>query len=158
MAKRFFRCNSCGNIIGVIKDGGGPLVCCGQPMQELKANTTDAAQEKHVPVVTVTGSNVKVCVGSVAHPMLAEHFIEWIHLETKKGAQMAHLQPGDKPEAEFSLAPGDEAIAAYAYCNLHGLWKADAYGITDEIWHPAITHVNKVRLTSKMLGCYNGER
>ena len=126
MAKRFFRCNTCGNIIGVIKDGGGPLVCCGQPMQELKANTTDAAQEKHVPVVTVTGSNVKVCVGRVAHPMLAEHFIEWIHLETKKGAQMAHLQPGDKPEAEFSLAPGDEAIAAYAYCNLHGLWKADA--------------------------------
>lgn len=123
MAKRFFRCLSCGNIIGVIKDGRGPLVCCGQPMQEIKANTTDAAQEKHVPVVTIHDRTIEVNVGSVAHPMLAEHWIEWIHLETKKGAQMAHLQPGDTPKAVFVLAPGDEAIAAYAYCNLHGLWK-----------------------------------
>ena len=126
MAKRFFRCLSCGNIIGVIKDGGGPLVCCGQPMQEIKANTTDAAQEKHVPVVTVHDRTIEVNVGSVAHPMLAEHWIEWIHLETKKGAQMAHLQPGDTPKAVFVLAPGDEVIAAYAYCNLHGLWKTEA--------------------------------
>ena len=125
MAKRFFRCLSCGNIIGVIKDGGGPLVCCGQPMQEIKANTTDAAQEKHVPGVTIHDRTIEVNVGSVAHPMLAEHWIEWIHLETKKGAQMAHLQPGDTPKAVFVLAPGDEAIAAYAYCNLHGLWKKE---------------------------------
>ncbi|MBQ1927162.1 MAG: desulfoferrodoxin FeS4 iron-binding domain-containing protein [Proteobacteria bacterium] len=122
---RFFKCELCGNIISVLKDGGGPLSCCGQKMAELIPGTTDAAQEKHVPVVTVDGATVKVVVGSTAHPMAPEHYIEWIHLATKKGAQMAHLAPGEAPEATFVLAPGDAAVAAYAYCNLHGLWKAD---------------------------------
>ena len=125
MAKRFFICRTCGNIVGLVHEGGGSLVCCGKPMEELKANTTDAAQEKHVPVVTVDGATVKVVVGSTAHPMAPEHYIEWIHLATKKDAQMAHLAPGEAPEATFVLAPGDTAVAAYAYCNLHGLWKAD---------------------------------
>jgi superoxide reductase len=125
MAKRFFICKLCGNIVGVVKEGGGKLSCCGQAMTELTANTTDAAQEKHVPVITVAGDSVKVSVGSVTHPMTPEHFIEWIHLETKQGAQMAHLTPDDAPEFVFSLADGDEAVAAYAYCNLHGLWKAE---------------------------------
>ena len=126
MAKRFFICKLCGNIVGVVKEGGGPLSCCGQAMTELTANTTDASQEKHVPVVAVKGAVVKVSVGSAAHPMTPEHFIEWIHLETKKGAQMVHLTSDDAPEAVFALAEGDEVVAAYAYCNLHGLWKVDA--------------------------------
>ena len=125
MAKKFFVCKTCGNLVGLVNEGGGTLVCCGQPMTELAANTTDAAHEKHVPVVKVTGGSVHVAVGSVEHPMVEKHYIEWIHLETKKGAQMAHLTPGEKPEADFALAEGDEAVAAYAYCNLHGLWKAE---------------------------------
>ncbi len=125
MAKRFFICRKCGNMVGLITEGGGPLACCGQPMEEIIPNTTDAAQEKHVPVVTADGDRIKVVVGSVEHPMQDSHYIEWIHLQTKKGAQMIHLQPGDKPVAEFALAAGDEAVAAYAYCNLHGLWRAD---------------------------------
>ena len=114
MAKRFFICKLCGNIVGVVKEGGGKLSCCGQAMAELTANTTDAAQEKHVPVIVVDGTSVKVSVGSVAHPMTPEHFIEWIHLETKQGAQMAHLTPDDAPEAVFALSAGDEVVAAYA--------------------------------------------
>ncbi|MBR6267794.1 MAG: desulfoferrodoxin, partial [Selenomonadaceae bacterium] len=107
--------------------GGGQLVCCGKPMIELTANTTDAAQEKHVPVPEFdkAGAKVTVKVGSVAHPMTAEHFIEWIHLQTKNGAQMRHLTPDSAPEAVFQLAQGDEPVAVFAYCNLHGLWKAD---------------------------------
>ena len=94
-------------------------------MTELVPNTTDAAQEKHVPVVEVKGNTVKVSVGSVAHPMLEEHFIQFIILETKQGFQKKDLKPGEKPEALFALADGDEAVAAYEYCNLHGLWKAE---------------------------------
>ena len=93
MAKRFFVCEKCGNIVGLIKDAGGPLSCCGQPMKELIPNTVDAAAEKHVPVITLDreGGEVTVQVGTVAHPMLPEHFIEWIHLETENGAQIKHL-------------------------------------------------------------------
>lgn len=94
-------------------------------MTELVPNTTDAAQEKHVPVVEVKGNTLKVSVGSVAHPMLEEHFIQFIILETKQGFQKKDLKPGEKPEALFALADGDEAVAAYEYCNLHGLWKAE---------------------------------
>ncbi|MBQ7478150.1 MAG: desulfoferrodoxin FeS4 iron-binding domain-containing protein [Selenomonadaceae bacterium] len=127
MANKFFRCELCGNIIGLIHEGGGPLVCCGKPMTALEANTTDAAQEKHVPVPEFdkAAQKVTVKVGSAAHPMTPEHFIEWIHLQTKLGAQMRHLTPEDAPEAVFQIAPGDEPVAVFAYCNLHGLWKAD---------------------------------
>ncbi len=129
MAKRFFRCEKCGNIVGLIKDAGGPLSCCGQPMTELIPNTVDAAAEKHVPVITLDreGGEVTVQVGTVAHPMLPEHFIEWIHLETENGAQTKHLKPGDAPEAVFMLAGSDKPVAAFAYCNLHGLWKAEIH-------------------------------
>ena len=127
MANKFFRCELCGNIIGLIHEGGGPLVCCGKPMAALEANTTDAAQEKHVPVPEFdkAAQKVTVKVGSAAHPMTPEHFIEWIHLQTKLGSQMRHLTPEDAPEAVFQIAPGDEPVAVFAYCNLHGLWKAD---------------------------------
>lgn len=92
---------------------------------ELIANTVDAAQEKHVPVITVNGDEVKVAVGPVEHPSLDAHYIEWIVLLTETGFQMKWLKPGMKPEAVFILAPGDKAVAAHEYCNLHGLWKAN---------------------------------
>lgn len=122
MTVKFLKCSICGNIVGLIQDGGGELVCCGKPMQELVANTEDAAQEKHVPVITVDGSTVRVAVGSVEHPMIEKHYIQWIYLQTTHGGQRYILKPGDKPEAVFALAEGAAPLAAYAYCNLHGLW------------------------------------
>ena len=124
MAVKFLKCSICGNIVGLIQDGGGELFCCGKPMQELVANTEDAAQEKHVPVITVDGSTVRVAVGSVEHPMIEKHYIQWIYLQTTHGGQRYILKPGDKPEAVFALAEGAAPLAAYAYCNLHGLWTA----------------------------------
>lgn len=119
---KFFICETCGNLVGLVLEGGGELVCCGEPMKELVANTEDAGYEKHVPVITVEGSKVTVKVGSVEHPMVEEHYIQFIYLVTKKGAQKACLSPGEKPVAEFALVEGDEVVAAYEYCNLHGLW------------------------------------
>ena len=113
------------SIIMLIGGSGQDISAGGKPMQFLKANTTDAAQEKHVPQVTIDGKKVSVKVGSVAHPMTEAHLIQWIYLQTKKGGQYVHLTASDKPEAEFIVADGDEPIAAYEYCNLHGLWRAD---------------------------------
>ena len=120
--KKFYVCELCGNIVGVVKHGGGQLVCCGQPMKELTPNTTDAAQEKHVPVVTQESGKIKVTVGSVLHPMLTEHYIEWIALVSGEKMELVFLKPGEEPKAYFS---GMGTGTAYAYCNLHGLWKAD---------------------------------
>ncbi|MDK2967254.1 MULTISPECIES: desulfoferrodoxin family protein [Lacrimispora] len=122
---KFLKCNHCGNIVAVVEEKGGTITCCGDNMQEMKANTTDAATEKHVPVIEVDGQSVTVTVGSVEHPMLPEHFIGWIVLETKTGNQRKILNPGDKPVAKFMMVEGDEVLAAYEYCNLHGLWKAE---------------------------------
>ena len=122
---KFFRCDHCGNFVGVINDAGVPMMCCGQKMTEVVAGTTDAAVEKHVPVVTVDGNIVKAVVGSVEHPMIEEHYIEWIALETEKGVQRKTLKAGDAPAAEFALTADDMVVAAYAYCNLHGLWKSE---------------------------------
>ena len=122
--RRFLVCEHCGNLIGMVHDAGVPIMCCGQKMTELVANTTDAATEKHVPAVEVEGDLVKVTVGDVEHPMVEEHFIQWIFVETERGGQRKALKPGEKPYAEFCLN-GDKAKAVYAYCNLHGLWKAD---------------------------------
>ena len=119
-----YKCKHCGNIIAHLKDSGVRCHCCGEEMQLLTANTTDAAGEKHVPVIAVDGKTVTVTVGAVEHPMLDVHFIEWILLETKEGRQRKTLKPGEKPEAVFALTDDDEVIAAYEYCNLHGLWKA----------------------------------
>ena len=113
------------SIIMLISGDGADILCGGKPMNFLKANTVDASQEKHVPQVTVDGKKVIVKVGSVAHPMTEAHLIQWIYLQTKKGGQYVHLTANDKPEAEFILADDDVALAAYEYCNLHGLWKAD---------------------------------
>ena len=119
-----FKCEQCGNIIAYLKDSGVRVQCCGEEMKPLVPNTTDAAGEKHVPVIAVDGNTVTVTVGAVEHPMLDAHYIEWILLETKEGRQRKTLKPGEKPVAVFSLTTGDEVIAAYEYCNLHGLWKA----------------------------------
>lgn len=124
MELKFFRCNHCGNIIVKIKDSTVPVVCCGEQMQELIPGTTDAAVEKHIPVYEVNGSAVFVTVGSTAHPMLPEHFITWICLQTNKGFQLKYLNPGEEPKASFMLGDGEKVEAIYEYCNLHGLWKA----------------------------------
>ncbi|MFC2821716.1 MAG: desulfoferrodoxin family protein [Sphaerochaeta sp.] len=120
----FYKCSRCGNFVTFLteKTAATP-VCCGVEMTEVVANTTDAAKEKHVPEVSVDGSLVKVQVGSVAHPMMDAHYIQFIILETKNGYQKKDLKPGAEPKAEFVLAQGDEPVAVYEYCNLHGLWK-----------------------------------
>lgn len=124
MDVKYFICEHCGNIIAMVKNTGVPVMCCGQKMKELVPGTTDAAQEKHVPVYTVDGNTVSVTVGEVEHPMIPEHFIEWITLQTKTGIQRKEIKPGEAPKACFALCDGDEVEAVYAYCNLHGLWKA----------------------------------
>lgn len=124
MDTKFLVCPTCGQVVGVVKDKGIPVVCCGSPMEELVPNTVDASQEKHVPVVEVNGDTVNVKVGSVTHPMDPDHFIEWIYLKTENGGQRKALNPGDAPEATFALG-GEKAVAVYAYCNLHGLWMTE---------------------------------
>lgn len=122
--EKYYICERCGNIVAMVRDAGVPIMCCGQKMKELIPGTTDAAQEKHVPVYKVEGSKVTVTVGSVEHPMLDNHYIEWVALETTQGTQRKTLKPGEKPQVCFALAEGDEVKAVYAYCNLHSLWKA----------------------------------
>ena len=122
---KIFKCNHCGNIFEVVNDAKVVPVCCGEPMRELKANTTDAAQEKHVPEVSVGGNLVKVKVGSVEHPMTEEHHIAFIYLETENGVARKDLDHTGKPEAVFALAEGEKPVAVYEYCNLHGLWKKE---------------------------------
>ena len=121
---KFYRCDHCGNIITFAHNSGVPVMCCGQKMTELVPGTSDGAVEKHVPAVTAEGALVSVQVGSVEHPMLEEHHIEFIAIETSKGSQIKYLKPGEKPCAQFALAQGEELVATYEYCNLHGLWKA----------------------------------
>mgnify|MGYP000943928771 FL=1 len=122
---KIFKCNHCGNIFEVVNDAKVVPVCCGEPMRELKANTTDAAQEKHVPEVSVEGNLVKVKVGSVEHPMTEDHHIAFIYLETENGVARKDLDHTGKPEAVFALAEGEKPVAVYEYCNLHGLWKKE---------------------------------
>jgi len=121
---KFLKCMHCGNIVAFVEEKGGTVTCCGEPMKEIVPNTTDAAKEKHVPVISVSKGKVTVSVGSVAHPMEADHYIQWIALETEQGNQRKELKPGMKPVAEFALLPGDKVKDAFAYCNKHGLWKA----------------------------------
>ena len=121
---KFFKCAKCGKIIAVVKESACPTVCCGEDMKEIVANTVDAAQEKHVPVYTVNGNVVDVNVGSVAHPMTEEHLIEWVMLETEQGNQRKPLKANSEPKVSFAISAGDKVKGVYAYCNLHGLWKA----------------------------------
>ena len=121
--QRFYLCEICGNLVGMIHDAGVTPECCGQPMTELTANTVDASHEKHVPVAEAADRQVKVRVGEAPHPMEAAHHIEWIYLMTTAGGHRRALVPGVAAEATFQLEPDEKPIAAYAYCNLHGLWK-----------------------------------
>ena len=118
-----YKCELCGNIVDVMNAGPGELVCCGQPMGCLKENTVDAAVEKHVPVIENIEGGVKVKVGSVAHPMEADHFIQWIEIIADGKSYRQFLNPGDAPEAVFKIDATN--IVAKEYCNLHGYWKTD---------------------------------
>ena len=119
---QIYKCQVCGNMVEVIHAGAGELVCCGQPMTLLSENTTDAATEKHVPVVEKTDNGYKVTVGSVTHPMEDKHYIEWIELIAGDNAYRKFLNPGEAPEALFEIKA--DKVTAREFCNLHGLWKA----------------------------------
>ena len=122
---KFYKCEKCGKIVAVVNDSKCEMLqCCNQPMKAMVANETDGAAEKHVPVISQEGNLVTVSVGSVAHPMMEEHYIQWIVLQTEQGNQRKLLKPGEEPKAVFAIVDGDKVIGAYEYCNLHGLWKA----------------------------------
>ena len=122
---KFLKCEKCGKIVAIVNDMDCcPTKCCGEAMKVIPVNTEDGAHEKHLPVYKVEGNIVSVKVGEVTHPMLEAHYIQWIALETNFGNQRKQLKPGQVPEAQFALLPGEEVIAVYEYCNLHGLYKA----------------------------------
>ncbi|WP_425539082.1 desulfoferrodoxin family protein [Microaceticoccus formicicus] len=121
---RFFHCEECGNVVALLVEGGGELVCCGVPMNELNANTVDAAVEKHVPVLNRDGNKLEVVVGSTEHPMEEAHYITFIAAQQGAKIQIANLKPGDPPKAKFDLEDGP--VVVFEFCNLHGLWKAEA--------------------------------
>ena len=121
---KFYVCRHCGNLVGAIHYSGVPMMCCGQKMEALEANSVDASGEKHVPVVSIEDGVVTVTVGSAAHPMTEEHLIEWVYVQTENGGQRKGLKAGAAPEVKFWLGD-DKAVAVFAYCNLHGLWKTD---------------------------------
>ncbi len=125
MTKRLqiYKCEVCGNMVEIIHEGAGELVCCDQPMKRMEENTTDAALEKHVPVIEKTEGSIKVKVGSVPHPMQEEHYIEWIELIADGRACRQFLKPGEEPEAVFNIDA--QNLTAREYCNIHGLWKSD---------------------------------
>ena len=124
MKQKFLKCEVCGQIVAMVKETMVPVICCGRAMQEIVAGSTDASLEKHTPEYKVEDGVVKVNVGSIEHPMTDEHYIEWISLQTKHGNQRKFLKPTDKPYVEFLIAEDDAVEVVYAYCNLHGLWKA----------------------------------
>ena len=124
MSTMFYICRHCGNIITKVKDAKVPVVCCGEKMEALVPNTVEASGEKHVPVVSVNGDVLTVNVGAVDHPMEEKHFIEWVYVETEEGSLFRRLNPGSVPNVVFNLG-GEKAVAVYAYCNLHGLWKTE---------------------------------
>lgn len=123
MAKKLeiYKCEHCGNIVEVVHEGGGKLVCCGEPMKLMTENTVDASKEKHVPVIEKIDGGYKVTVGSVPHPMEEKHYIEWIELIADNKTFRKFLQPGDVPEAVFHIDAAQ--VTAREYCNIHGLWK-----------------------------------
>jgi superoxide reductase len=120
--KQIYKCSVCGNIVEVLHEASGELVCCGEAMKLYKENTVDAAKEKHVPVIEKTSEGIKVKVGSVAHPMEEKHYIEWIEIIDGNRSCRHFLKPGEAPEAVFGLKK--DGVIAREYCNLHGLWKS----------------------------------
>lgn len=118
-----FKCNVCGNIVEVTHEGSGQLTCCGQPMSHQTENTVDAAREKHIPVIEKSENEIIIKVGSVEHPMLEKHYIEWIELQTTNNLYKKYLKAGEKPEAVFKT--NEDIVSVRAYCNIHGLWKTN---------------------------------
>ena len=124
MKTKFYICRHCGNLVHMIHDAGVPMICCGQKMDELLPNTVEASSEKHLPALTVEDGAVHVNVGSINHPMIPEHYIEWIYVQTENGGHLKSLKPGDDPSTAVCLGD-DKPLAVYAYCNLHGLWMTE---------------------------------
>ena len=125
MNEKFYICSRCGNVITKLTDSGVTPHCCGEKMNELVAGTVEDSREKHIPVYELNGTLVKVNVGSVDHPMIPEHFIEWVVIYTNLGYQVKHLLPNSKPNVSFELLDDETLVSVYAYCNLHGLWKTN---------------------------------
>lgn len=123
-SNKFYICEKCGNLVGMINESGVPMMCCGQKMTKIEPGVVEASREKHIPEVKVEGNIVTVTVGSIEHPMAPEHSILWVYLETDKGGQRKCLEVGKAPVVSFAIAD-EKPVAAYAYCNLHGLWKAE---------------------------------
>lgn len=121
---KFYICRTCGNLVGMINSSGVPMMCCGKPMEALVPNTVEASGEKHLPAVTVEDGVVNVQIGSVEHPMVDVHYIEWVYLQTENGGQRIALKPGQAPQVKFILGDA-KPVAVYAYCNLHGLWMTE---------------------------------
>ncbi|MFA5468410.1 MAG: desulfoferrodoxin family protein [Sphaerochaetaceae bacterium] len=124
MEVTFYLCEKCGNVVELIHNGGGELVCCGEPMKKLEAQTADAAGEKHVPIYRVEGDKTIVTVGTTLHPMVEKHYIMWIAALTEEGIYRKALKPEEKPEVTFDCL--GKVVAFYEYCNIHGLWRAEA--------------------------------
>lgn len=124
MMAKFYICEHCKNLVGLINDAGVPMMCCGQKMTKLEAGVVEASKEKHIPEVKVDGNIVNVNVGAIEHPMTEEHLINWVYLQTENGGQRKSLKAGDKPTVSFALVD-EKPVAVYAYCNLHGLWKVE---------------------------------
>lgn len=124
MEQKFLICEHCGNIVAAVKESGVPVVCCGEKMKVIIPGSVEASREKHIPEFVVEGNKVIVTIGSVEHPMVPEHYIEWVSIQTAQGNQRKQLTPGSAPKVCFSLCEGDTVEAVYAYCNLHGLWVA----------------------------------
>jgi superoxide reductase len=120
----FYICRTCGNLVNVVNASGVPMMCCGKPMEALEPNTVEASGEKHIPAVTVEEGAVHVMIGSVEHPMVDVHYIEWVYLQTENGGQRINLKPNQEPKVTFLLG-NEKPVAVYAYCNLHGLWKTE---------------------------------
>lgn len=125
MKRRFLICKTCGNLIKMINDSGVTPICCNKNMEEIVANTTEAATEKHIPIIEINDNIATITVGEILHPMTEEHYISWIYLETNQGIKKVDLKPNDEPKAKFSLLSDEKVISAYAYCNLHSLWKKE---------------------------------
>ena len=124
MDLKFYKCERCGNIVEVVENKGGTLFCCGAPMAELTVNTVEASHEKHIPVYEVEEDRVRVFIGSIPHPMIPEHHIAWVEIKTKMGVQRKYIADKEEAKVCFKLCKNDELLEVYAYCNLHGLWKA----------------------------------
>ncbi|NLY81166.1 MAG: desulfoferrodoxin Dfx [Clostridiales bacterium] len=123
--KDFYLCEVCGNIAEKINDTGIPIICCGKPMVKMEPQTTDSTNEKHVPLIDVEGNKVTVTVGSTLHPMVAEHYITMIVLETDQGTKRQFLSPGAEPKACFTIGDDEKVVGAFELCNIHGLWKSE---------------------------------